>query len=167
MTPEEITAVRHQLGAAMMEFVHKLTQNMMGAQDDVMRQVATEKYRCAVMEAAGHGVEVALCWHTLGVWLEEGKDRIGAFSRALECLEAEKVSPLPGHIFDPWVWTHTKAECLYEIGRIHAHEGAPEAARHFLGQALPLSQQADTLRNLAKVRDDNLEGKIASLLVQL
>jgi hypothetical protein len=165
--PDEKMPIRHELGAAMMEFVHALTENQLGYRDDVLRQVATEKYRRAVMQAAAQGVEVSLPWHTLGVWLEEGKDRIGAFSRALECLRAEKTSPLPGQIIDPWVSTHMEAECFYEIGRVHAHEGALEAAQRFLEQALPLAQKADALRDPQKITDDCLEGKIAALLLQL
>jgi hypothetical protein len=60
-----------------------------------------------------------------------------------------------------------QADCLFEIGRVHFHEGAPEAARRFLGEALPLAQKADALQAAAKVADDRLEGRIAELLLRL
>lgn len=165
--PDEKLPVRRELGAAMMEFVRFLTENQMGPKDEVMRQVATEKYRQAVMHAAAQGIEVGLPWHTLGTWSEEGKDRIGAFSRALECVRREKTLPPPLGVTDPWTVTHMEAECLYEIGRVHFHEGAPDAAREFLQQALPLAQQAERLRVPGKHIEDGLEGKIAALLIQL
>ncbi len=165
--PDDKLAIRHALGEAMMDFVQTIGEKYFRAGDDVMRQVATEKYRQAVLHAAGQGIEVSLAWYTLGNWLEEGKDRIGAFSRALECIRAEMASPLPGHLNDPWVNLHTEAECLYEIGRVHFHEGAPDAARQFLAEALPLAQQAETLRTSGKPPGDCLEGKIAALLIQL
>jgi hypothetical protein len=164
---EKSLPVRRELGAAMMKFVKALTENQMGPGDDVMRQVATEEYRQAVMHAADLGVEVALTWHTLGIWSEEGKDRIGAFSRALECLRQEKESPVPGQVPDPWATLHLEAESLYEIGRVHFHEGAPDAAREFLAKALPLAQRVETLRVPGKHIEDGLEGKIAALLIQL
>lgn len=159
--------VRRELGEAMMEFKQFFTSIRMDDMDDVMRQAATEKYRQAVMHAAEQGVESSLTWHTLGIWLEEGKDRIGAFSRALECMRREKTLPPPLGVTDPWVTTHTEAECLYEIGRVHFHEGAPDAARQFLEQALPLAQKAELLRVPGKQIEDGLEGRIAALLLQL
>ena len=165
--PDEKMPVRRELGAAMMEFVQTLGEKYFHGGDDVMRQVATEKYRQAVMHAAEQGIEVSLPWHTLGVWLEEGKDRIGAFSRALDCVRREKTLPPPLGVTDPWTVTHMEAECLYEIGRVHFYEDAPAAARKFLEQALPLAQQAETLRTPGKHIEDGLEGKIAALLIQL
>jgi hypothetical protein len=164
---DEKMPVRRELGEAMMEFVRYMMSGPIEEMDDVMRQVATEKYRQAVMKAAAQGIELSLTWHTLGVWLEEGKDRIGAFARALECARAERASPFRGKPVDPWSATHMEAECLYEIGRVHFYEGAPDAARQFLEQALPLAQKAETLRTPGKQVEDGLEGKIASLLVQL
>jgi hypothetical protein len=119
------------------------------------------------MSASAGGVDVSLCWHTLAIWMEEGKDRIGCFSRALECMRAEMASPLPGQIIEPWGSVHLEAECLYEIGRVHAHEGSPEIARCFLEEALLLAQRADALRDPKKVPDDRLEGRIAAMLLQL
>ena len=58
-----------------------------------------------------------------------------------------------------------QADCLFEIGRVHFHEGAPDSARRFLLEALPLAQQAEALRG--EVADDRLEGRIAELLLQL
>ena len=165
--PNEKASVRRELGTAMMQFAHYLIENRMGPEDDVMRQVATEKYRQAVLHAAEQGVEVSLPWHTLGVWTEEGKDRIGAFSRALACIRREKTLPPPRGIHDPWTIAHMEADCLYEIGRIHFHEGAPDAARRFLEEALPLAQKTETLRVPGKHIEDGLEGRIAALLIQL
>ena len=165
--PDEKPGVRRALGLALMEFIQFFTTQMPGDMDDVMRQVATEKFRQAVMHAAEQGIEVSLPWHTLGVWTEDGKERIGAFSRALACVRREKTLPPPHGIHDPWTIAHTEAECLYEIGRVHFHEESPDAAREFLQQALPLAQQAETLRTPGKQIEDGLEGKIAALLMQV
>lgn len=167
MKPEAATAIRHELGAALMEFMTFLIENQAGPKDDVLRQVATDKYRRVVMSAAARGVEMGVTWNLLATWTEESKERIGNFSRALACLRAESVSPLPGQIQDPWCNAYFEALCLYEIGRIHAHESSTEAARRFLEEALPLAQQAEALRDPAKRIDPGLEGKIAALLVQL
>ena len=165
--PDAKLPVRRALGVAMLDFVQTIAEKHLDGEDEVMRQVATEKYRQAVMHAADQGVEVSLAWHTLGTWLEAGKDRIGAFSRALACLRAEMAAPLPDQRDDPWVNIHTEAECLYEIGRVHFHEDAPDAARKFLTEALPLAQKAELLRKSGVHIVDGLEGKIASLLIQL
>ena len=63
---------------------------------------------------------------------------------------------------------YMRADCLYEIGRVHAHEGDPAVARDFLLRALPLAKEAERRRAPAKITfDDRLEGRIAELLVQL
>src|SRR5260221_11031185 len=105
MPPEE-AAIRHELGEAMMDFVLKILElavigpRMAGEEprklefDVPVRQHITENYRLAVEKAAAQGIEVALCWHSLGVWTEEGKERIGYFSRALACMEAKRDSHL-------------------------------------------------------------------------
>ena len=164
---EEKRAIRRALGAAMFEFIQTIVEKHLDDEDEVMRQVATEKYRQAVFQAAEQGIEVSLAWHTLGTWLEEGKERIGAFSRAIECLHAEEITNPPGKLDEPWGPTHTEADCLYEIGRVHFYEGAPDAAREFLAEALPLAQKAELLRQPGLHVEDGLEGKIATLLIQL
>ena len=168
MTPQEERAVRRELGQAMLEFVHWLGDNFRDEEDPVMRRVKTEHYRQAVAKAARRGIEVSLTWHTLAVWTEEGKDRIGSFSRALDCLRAEAAATPAPDPLKAWSQSHMKADCLYEIGRIHAHEGAHEAARRFLEEALVLARQADALREAAKLKpEQDLEGKVAALLLQL
>jgi hypothetical protein len=179
--PAQEQAIRQKLGEATMEFVMKIAEVPLSDETDSvtrsrkldfdvpMRRHVTENYRQAVEEAAAKGIEVSLCWHTLGVWTEEGKERIGYFSRALDCVESCRDIHLrpPGPNAD-WNDVHMRAECLYEIGRVHAHEGDPAVARDFLSRALPLAQQAETMRGPAGVTiEDNLEGKIAELLVQL
>lgn len=139
-----------------------------GDEDSVLRQVATEKYRQAVEKAARQGVGNSLCWHTLATWAEEGKDRIGYFSRALDCLKAETAAAPPADPRAQWTNVHTEADCLFEIGRVHFHENSPEAAREFLSQALTLAKRADALRVAAGINhEDQLEGRIAELLLQL
>jgi hypothetical protein len=167
--PEHELPIRRELGAAMMNFVTKLghTQSRDEEEDTVMRQVATEEYRQAVEKAARQNVEVSLAWHTLAVWTEEGKERIGYFARALECRRAENKSLPPQTVKERWSAIHTEASCLYEIGRVHFHEGSPEAARRFLTEALPLARQADALQAEAGATDDLLEGSIAELLLKL
>jgi hypothetical protein len=167
--PEHEMPIRRELGEAMMKFVQNLAATRLGndEEDTVMRQVATEEYRQAVEKAARQNIEVSLAWHTLAVWTEEGKERIGYFARALECCRAESRANAPKTAVEIWVGIHMQADCLFQIGRVHFHEGAPEAARRFLGEALPLAQKADALQGAAKVKDDWLEGRIAELLLRL
>ena len=167
--PEHEMPIRRELGEAMLKFVQKLTATQLGddPEDAVMRRVATEEYRQAVENAARENIEVSLAWHTLAVWTEEGKERVGYFARALECCRAESTANPPQTAVEIWGNTHMQADCLFEIGRVHFHEGAAEAARRFLGEALPLAQQADALQAAAKVEDDRLEGRIVELLLRL
>lgn len=167
--PESEMPVRRELGEAMMTFIQKTMSYMMppGEGDEVMRQVATEAYRQAVLKAASQNIEVSLCWHTLAVWTEEGKERIGYFARALDCCRAEAKAKKPESARESWAWLHTQADCLFEIGRVHFHEGATEAARTFLNEALTWARQADALQAQADVQDDRLEGRIGELLLQL
>ena len=152
----------------MMRFVFWLGENRMEDMDDVMRRVETERYRQAVAKAARLGIEVSLTWHTLGVWTELGKERIGCFSRALACVRAEAAAQPPTQPQQAWTYAHTEADCLYEIARVHAHEGAPAAARRFLEEARPIAQRADAMRVAANLMtSQDIEGKIAALLLQL
>ncbi len=162
-------SVRRDLGEALMNFVQKLGATRLGQDDEdsVMRQVATEEFRQAVEKAARQNIEVSLVWHTLGIWTEEGKERIGCFARALQCRRAETAATPPHTPAEHWAAVHMEADCLFEIGRVHFHEGAPEVARAFLTEALPLARQADSLRIPAGVEGDNLEGRVAELLLRL
>lgn len=168
MTPHQELALRRELGEAMLAFVMWLGEHRMEDMDDVMRRVETEKYRRVVEKAARQGIEVSLTWHTLGVWTEIGKERIGCFSRALSCVRAEAAAEPPKDARQSWTYAHTEADCLYEIARVHAHEGAPDAARRFLEEALPIAQRADSMRVAAKLKEtQDIEGKVAALLLQL
>ena len=169
--------MRRKLGLAMTEFVQQIAALTLaepdGAEESVanraMRLSLTETYREAVEEAAAQGVEVALAWHTLGTWNENGRERIGYFARALDCVESRRDAHLrpPGPEED-WSSVHMRAECLFELGRVHANEGDAEVARGFLLRALPLAQEAERLRAAAAItHEDRLEGRIAELLVQL
>ncbi len=162
--PDHEMPIRRELGDAMIQFVRKLTQTRLGndEEDSVMRQVATEEYRQAVEKAARQNIEVSLCWHTLATWTEDGKERIGYFARALECQRAESAATPPKTAKQRWCAIHMEATCLFEIGRVHFHEGSPEAAGRFLKEALPLTQQADALQAEAEVGDDRLEGRISN-----
>jgi hypothetical protein len=137
--------------------------------DEPMRLHITEVYRQAVEEAAAQGIESALPWHTLAVWSDEGKERIGYFSRALDCIESGREDHLLPHTASrAWTDAHMYAECLFEIGRVHAHEGEPAVSREFLLRALPRAQEAERMAVVAGITsDDRLEGRIAELLVQL
>jgi hypothetical protein len=168
--PEHEMPIRRELGEAMMTFIKK-TLGFISCDDEetdsVMRQVATEEYRQAVLKAASQGIEVSLCWHTLGVWTEEGRERIGYFARALECCRAEAKAQTPETFKQIWSFVHTQADCLFEIGRVHFYEDAPEAAQRFLNEALPMARKAEALQAKAGVADDCLEGRIMELLLQL
>jgi hypothetical protein len=167
--PEHEMPIRRELGVAMITFVQKVIATRLGndEEDSVMRQVATEEYRQAVLKAARQNIELSQAWHTLGVWAEEGKERIGYFSRAMECCHAEAKAKKPETFQEKWAFVHTQADSLFEIGRVHFHEGAPEAARQFLTRALVLAKEADALQAKAGVADDLLEGRIGELLLQL
>ena len=167
--PKPELPIRRELGEAMMKFVQKVMGTRLGndEEDAVMRQVATEEYRQAVEKAARQKVEISLSWHTLGVWTEKGSERIGYFARALECQRAEAAATAPKTAKEIWCGVHMQADCLFEIGRVHFHEGAPEAARRFLSEALPLARKAGDLQTAAVVEDDRLEGRIAELLLQI
>ena len=63
-----------------------------------------------------------------------------------------------------------QADCLFEIGRIHAHEGEPAVAHDFFERALPLARACEGLRARCSppiTHDDRLEGRILELLLQL
>ena len=179
---------RRKLGEAMMRFVKKITEMKMidlerkydtageewksggePEKDDAMRRQVTQNYRIEVERAAKKGIETALTWHTLAMWTEAGKERIGYFSRALECVESEvKEGAVPKSAGPGWSDTHTQADCLFEIARVHAQEGEAAVARDFLLRALPLAQEAERLRGPAGItHEDNLEGRIAELLLKL
>ena len=186
--PPEEQKIRQKLGEAMMRFVGKITKKMIDdlerrmdtageewkaaaepEEEDEMQRQWTQNYRVEVERAAKKGIESALTWHTLAVWTEEGKERIGYFSRALECLDSEaKEDAAPKSAEPGWSDTHMRADCLFEIGRVHAEEGDAAVARDFLLRALPLAQEAERLRGAAGVtHEDGLEGRIAELLLKL
>lgn len=180
--PPSERKLRRKLGAAMMTFVEQITKMAIddvatrepGAPplinfDEPMLRHITEVYRQAVEEAAAQGIESALPWHTLAMWTEEGKERIGYFARALECVESGWDNHLmPRNANREWTDTHMRADCLFEIGRVHAQEGEPTVAREFLLRALPLAQEAELMAIAARIScEDRLEGRIAELLVQL
>ena len=180
--------VRRELGQAMMRFVMQIMELMepgieqalaeveMGLtptdkceMDDKLRRKLTEDFRLAVERAAQHGVELSMAWCNLATWTELGKARIGYFARALECVESGR-DMLPGtaEVQPPGHDSEMRADCLYEIARVHAHEGDAAVARDFLKRALPLAQEAEALREEAdKENDGHLEAKIAELLVEL
>jgi hypothetical protein len=141
----------------------------MAMEDEPMLAHITEIYRQAVEEAATQGVEIAGSWHTLAIWTKEGKERIGYFSRALECIESRRNELPNDHIeIRELHYAYVRAECLLGIGRVHALEGEPAVAREFLVRALPFAQEAERLAIAAGVTgEDRLEGRIAELLVQL
>lgn len=112
---------------------------------------------------------MASAWRTLAIWTKEGKERIGYFSRALECIESGRNERPDDHIdIREFHYAYLRAECLLGIGRVHALENDPAVAREFLLRALPFAQEADRLTVATGVpSDDRLEGRIAELLVQL
>lgn len=166
--PPEEKKIRRRLGMAMMDFVKWITETG-GEMDDVMREAKLAKFREVIDEVAAAGIENELVWHTYATWSNDGPERIACFTRALACVEAGRDALLraPGPRME-WTNVHMRADCLFEIGRVHFHEGDPAVARDFLLRALPLAQEAERLRGPAGVTDDDrLEGKIAELLLQL
>lgn len=185
--PRHEQILRRRLGKALTGFGMKIMEMMkedldekkkmleMGVRPDEESEMdydAVERlardYAVELEWLAERGVECSLAWYNLAFWTGTGKERIGYFSRTLACVEEGKDS-LPGSEPGPaWSGLHTRAECLYEIGRVHAHEGDAAVARDFLMRAQPLAQEAERLRSAAGVaHEDHLEGKIAELLVQL
>ncbi len=141
--------------------------------DDAVRESLTETYRLAVEKAAALGIETALTWHTLAMWTNDGRERVGYFARALDLLE----SPRDAHLLPAGFATmaeakRMRADCLFEIGRVHTHEGDPSVARDFLLRALALvcevSREAERVRPASTAAtEDTLEGRIGELLLQL
>jgi hypothetical protein len=169
--PAEIPILR-KLGKAQVTFLMQVRE-MMARDDEPMLAHITEIYRQAVEEAAAQGVEEAFCWHTLALWTKEGKERIGYFSRALDCIESRcrdddlRVEADVREIRE-FNDVYLPGECLFGIGRVHALEGDPSVAREFLLRALPHAKEAERLTVAAGITsDDRLEGRIAELLVQL
>ncbi|MGZ4962484.1 MAG: hypothetical protein ACXWDN_00660 [Limisphaerales bacterium] len=158
--------VNRQLGLAMIAFVQQMTA-CHETKDEVMRRHHTENYRQAVKEAAENGFEVSLCWHTLGVWMEMGKERIGCFARALELLEQESEREPANNPLAHWSRDNMRASCYYEIGRVHAAEGAAEVALDFLKRALPYSQKADEWQTKGKLAVHSETAKILTLQIEL
>lgn len=180
--------VRRELWRAMTQFVTKMMELMepgleqklaeleMGMNrgdelemDDTLRRHLTENFRIEVERAAEHGVECSMPWFNLATWTERGKVRIGYFARALECIESGR-DALPGMAEAQPTGrdARMRAECLYEIARVHAYEGDAAVARDFLMRAVTLAQEAEALRQEAGVeKANNLEDRIAELLVQL
>lgn len=159
-----------RVGQAMMTFVQQMVA-FSQTDDQAMRQVHTEHYRREVHRAYDAGFEHSIVWHTLAIWTEEGKERIGYFANTLRCLEAEK-SELAKSVRGLWTNAHTRAECLFEIGRVHAAEGDPNVARDFLEQARAFLPIIDIIREGCieegfTPAEDRLEGRIAEILLQL
>ena len=159
-----------RVGQAMLTFVAHMMECSQ-TDDHAMRQVHTETYRREVHRAYAAGFECSLSWHTLAAWTEEGKERIGYFANTLRCLEAEKAE-LSTSVRGLWTNAHTRADCLFEIGRIHAAEGDAEVARDFLEQARALMPIIDIIREACIEEgftpcEDLLEGRIAEILLQL
>ena len=180
--PESEQHLRKKLGDATLEFVVQIMQ-MAAADmetrepdpdrviefDEPKRRQVTEIYRQAVEEAAAQGIETALAWQTLAVWTDDGRQRIGYFARALDCVESGRDNQfMPRTAATEWTDTLMRADCLFEIGQVHAHDGDPSVAREFLLRALSLAQEAERLRLPAGITsEDGLEGRIAELLLQL
>ncbi|MEA2922833.1 MAG: hypothetical protein QOF07_2803 [Bradyrhizobium sp.] len=164
--PAEIPILRKLVKA---EVTFRMQVEEMAMEDEAMLAHITEIYRQAVEEAAAQGVEIAGSWHTLATWTKEGKERIGYFSRALECIESRRDELPDDHIeIREFHYPYLRAECLLELGRDHAHEGDPSVAREFLLRALPHAKEVERLAVAAGVTGyGRLEGRIAELLVQL
>ncbi len=158
--------VNRRLGLAMVAFVQQMTA-CHETKDEVMRRHHTENYRQAVKEAAENGFEASLCWHTLGVWMEMGKERIGCFARALELLEQESERDPAKDFLVLWTRDNMRASCYYEIGRVHAAEGSPEVALDFLKRALPYSQKADEWQAKGDLVVHSETTKIQALKIEL
>ena len=175
--PPEEQAARRALGEAMMKFLEEAMNIPAAAEvdpetgsrpleiDRPMLEYHREIYRQALDTAASHGIEVSLCWHTIATWTNDGKERIGYFARALDCLDREAAeAPAKPDPRGAWSQTHTRADSLFEIGRVHAAEGDPGVARDFLERALPLAREAVRLRVPAGIgNEDTLIRKIADL----
>jgi tetratricopeptide (TPR) repeat protein len=168
MNSDEKYQLQGELGTAMGHFANKLEAAFAGGrQDEALRRSATEDYRCTLDKVAAQGVEISLAWHTLATWTDESKERIALFSRALSCIRAEILAQQSQSAKLIWFNAHLQADCLYEIGSVHAAERDFDAARKFLEEALPLSRQANDLCEAADGSDTGLEGKVAALLLQL
>lgn len=156
------TPINKQLGEAMIAFAHQML-DFMQSKDDVMRQVHTEHYRQVVVRIAAAGFENSLAWHTLGVWTESGKERIGCFSRALDALTREETENPAQNPQARWCYSHSRGHSLYEIARVHVAEGSSDVARDFLSRALPHVRKAERWAAQAAVQPDGLADRILAL----
>ena len=143
------------------------TKDWYHTRDRVMLDVHVEQYRQAVMEAAGRGFENALAWHTLGMWTEIGKERIGCFARAIEINRDEMAMSQPTTSLQQWACAFRQADSYYEIARVHENEGSGEVALNFLSRALVLSQEADDWANKGKLHVFSVTKKIRKLDKQI
>ena len=158
--------VNRKLGLAMVEFVQQMSA-CHDTEDVVMRRVHTEKFRQAILDAVADGFENSLAWHTLGVWMEMGKERIGCFARALQLVEREDAMTPAKDFNTHWVRDDMRASCYYEIGRVHAAEGSADVALDFLSRALPWSRKADEWKAKGKLPVHSCTDKIVALQSEL
>jgi hypothetical protein len=158
--------IDRELGLAMVAFVEH-TQDWFETRDTVMLDVHVEEYRQAVIDAADRGFENALAWHTLGMWTDIGKQRIGCFARAIEVSKKEMATNRQPGPMRHWDSTFRQADSYYEIARVHAIEGLADVALKFLDRALASSREADYWAGRGKLRVFTVTKKILKLDKQI
>lgn len=154
--------VDRELGLAMVAFVQH-TKDWFETRDVAMLNVHVDQFRQAVMQAANRGYENALAWHTLGMWMEMGKERIGCFARAIEINRNETLANRPADPMQHWSCAFRQADSYYEIARVHAAEGLADVALDFLERALVLSREADDWASKGKLQVFTVTKKIVKL----
>lgn len=163
---QEDMPINRELGLATVAFVQH-TNAWFETRDDVMLNVHVEEYRQAVMMAADRGFESSLAWHTLGMWTETGKQRIGCFARAIETNRKEAAKTRSTGPMQHWTRAFRQADSYFEIARVHGVEGLAEVALEFLGRALVLSREADDWADKGNLHVFSVTKKILKLDKQI
>ena len=153
----------------------KLTKSFLIYMDECRRGLQSEQQRLAmvdnfyqqIMHAVQWDVQEAASWHALGLHQDDDEDASGSFCRALNVIRNARFKEPSKAGNHSWATVHLEAECNYEFGLRLIRKPAPDAARKFLEIALAQARQAEAMNDPAKIPDDPLAGKIASLLVQV
>jgi len=161
-------ASQKRLGEESFRFMHAI---VMAAKtgDGPAKAEAVAYFRSEVEFAARHGIEDVFSWLLLGKQTEDRQDRLRIFSRIIELLDEFAARGPFEDPYDVWANDAHRADCQYEIARVHAAEGKQREARCFLEQALVNARSATDHAGQGPAQfqdeDEQLEGRIAASLL--
>ena len=161
-------ASQKRLGEESFRFMHAIL-TAAKAGDGEAKAEAVASFRREVEFAARHGIEDIFSWLLLGKQTEDSRDRLRIFSRIIELLDEFAARGPFEDPYDVWANDAHRADCQYEIARIHAAEGKHCEARCFLEQALVNARSATDRAGWSSAdfqeEDEQLEGRIAATLL--